>query len=439
LNQGFQNEEDRCKTKGIVLSFSGSTLLKPSAPHALLIIGGGIAAYKALDLIRRLKDQGLSVRCILTKGAQNFITPLAAAALSGQKACTELFDANDETQIGHIALARQADIVIVAPATANIMAKMAQGMADDLASTVLLATRAPVLIAPAMNPSMWLHKATQRNMAQLFQDGVISIGPETGTMAEDETGPGRLAEPVDIAREAMRILQSYKPLLPQSLKDHHVLITSGPTHEPLDPVRYIANRSSGKQGYALARAAQRRGARVTLITGPVRLDDPAGVDVIKVETAQQMLQEVEAALPADIAIFAAAVADWRVADKADHKIKKAQKSEKEPVAPVLKLVENPDILSLVAHRQSGRPKLVIGFAAETQDVIAHAKAKLMRKGCDLIIANDVAPGTMTFGGDENQVHIISPDRVESWPLLSKDELADRLMDMICKTIKAHEQ
>ncbi|MGX7705283.1 bifunctional phosphopantothenoylcysteine decarboxylase/phosphopantothenate--cysteine ligase CoaBC [Methylobacterium sp. Gmos1] len=387
----------------------------------LLVIGGGIAAYKSLDLIRRLRERGASVRCVLTKGAQEFVTPLAAASLSGQRAHTDLFDRADEADIGHIKLARDADAVVVAPATANTLARMAGGHAPDLASTVLLATTLPILIAPAMNVRMWLHPATQRNLALLKGDGVAVVGPNVGRMAEAEIGPGRMAEPDEIA-DAVETLLGARPE-DRPLAGRHLLVTSGPTHEPVDPVRYLANRSSGKQGHAIAAAAAAAGARVTLVSGPVTLPDPPGVTVRRVETAREMLAAVEAALPADIAVFAAAVADWRPAAFGEEKIKKGPDGP-----PPLALTENPDILATVARRREGRPPLVVGFAAETTDVIAHARAKIARKGCDLIVANDVSTATGVMGGDRNAVHLIGRDgSLETWPDLPKDEVARRLV------------
>ncbi|MPT22224.1 MAG: bifunctional phosphopantothenoylcysteine decarboxylase/phosphopantothenate--cysteine ligase CoaBC [Starkeya sp.] len=391
----------------------------------LLIIGGGIAAYKSLDLIRRLKERGASVRVVMTSAAQHFITPLAAGALSHDRVFTELFDREAEQDVGHIRLSREADLVIVAPATADLMAKMAHGLADDLASAVLLANTRPVLLAPAMNPAMWANAATRRNAAQLAADGVRFVGPNAGAMAErGEEGAGRMAEPLEIADAAARLLGGDGPL-----KGRHVLVTSGPTHEPIDPVRYIANRSSGKQGHAIAAAAARAGARVTLVSGPVNLPDPFGVDVRRVESAREMLAAVEAALPADVAIFAAAVADWRAAREASEKMKK-DGSALQPLA----LTENPDILATIAQRGEGRPGLVIGFAAETQNVVAYAQAKRARKGCDWIVANDVSaqsgiPGGV-MGGDSNEVHLITEAGVEAWPPASKSEVAARLIARI---------
>ena len=386
------------------------------AKRILLIVGGGIAAYKSLDLIRRLRERGAAVRCILTMGAQQFITPLAAAGISGQRAHTDLFDREDEADIGHIRLARDADAIVVAPATANLLAKMAGGHADDLASTVLLATTLPILIAPAMNVRMWLHPATRRNLETLRSDGVHVVGPNEGAMAEAESGPGRMSEPLEIVSALEALLASEGALVGK-----RVLVTSGPTYESIDPVRYIANRSSGKQGHAIALAAAQAGADVTLVSGPVTLPDPPGVRTVHVESAREMLAAVEAALPADIGIFAAAVGDWRVDRAADQKMKKDGGA-----LPALKLVENPDILATVARREL-RPSLVVGFAAETENVVANAQAKLTRKGCDLIVANDVSPGTDVMGGERNTVHLVSPGGVETWPTLSKDDVARRLV------------
>jgi phosphopantothenoylcysteine decarboxylase/phosphopantothenate--cysteine ligase len=392
-----------------------------AAPRrALLIISGGIAAYKSLDLIRRLKERGFAVRVVMTKAAQQFVTPLAAGALAGTPVHTDLFDARTEFDVGHIRLARDTDLIIVAPATADLMAKMAQGLAGDLASTVLLATDKPVLIAPAMNPLMWAHKATQRNLARLLADGIVTVGPNAGEMAErGEAGVGRMAEPLEIAAAAEALMRrhAHKPLAGK-----HVLVTSGPTREPIDPVRYIANRSSGKQGHAIACAAAEAGATVTLVSGPVRLADPAGVEVVHVESAREMLAAVENAMPVDIAIFAAAVADWRAASASDQKIKKGAGG-----TPTLELTENPDILATVARRRHDRPPLVIGFAAETEHVVAHAKAKLAKKGCDWILANDVSAGTGVMGGDRNTIHLVTAAGVETWPTQSKDDVARMLM------------
>ena len=391
----------------------------------LLIVGGGIAAYKALDLIRRLRERGASVRPLLTKAAEEFVTPLAAAALAGQRAHTDLFDRADEADIGHIRLARDADAIVVAPATANLMARMATGHAPDLASTVLLATTLPILIAPAMNVRMWLHPATQRNRATLVSDGVRIVGPNDGAMAEAEHGPGRMAEPGEIA-DAVEAILGAGPAsadAPGLLAGRRVLVTSGPTHEPIDPVRYLANRSSGRQGHAIAAAAAAAGADVTLVSGPVGIPDPPGVRTVRVETAREMLAAVEAALPADIAVFAAAVGDWRPAQARGGKIKK----DGTQVAP-LRLVENPDILATVARRAEGRPGLVVGFAAETDDVLANAAAKIARKGCDLLVANDVSADRGVMGGARNTVHLVSAEGgVETWPTLDKDEVGRRLV------------
>ena len=397
--------------------------------RVLLVIGGGIAAYKSLDLVRRLKERGVAVRVVMTKAAQEFVTPLAAGALAGERAYTDLFDARAEFDVGHIRLARDTDVVVAAPATADLMAKMAGGHADDLASTVLLATDKPILIAPAMNPRMWGHSATRRNLAQLIADGVATVGPNKGEMAEEgEVGEGRMAEPLEIVAAAVAILGG-RGKGPAPLAGRHVLVTAGPTHEAIDPVRYIANRSSGKQGYAIARAAVAAGARVTLVAGPVALADPPGVRIVKVESARQMLAAVEKALPADVAVFAAAVADWRVAAVGAEKIKKSGGAP-----PSLALVENPDILASVAHRTRQRPHLVIGFAAETERVIEHAREKLDRKGCDWIVANDVSPATGIMGGDRNTVHLITRAGVESWPNEAKQGVADMLIARIAAAL-----
>lgn len=397
--------------------------------RVLLIISGGIAAYKALDLIRRLRERGARVRVVLTQAAQAFVTPLAVGALSNERVFTTLFDLDDEHEIGHIRLARDTDLVLVAPATAHLVARMANGLADDLATTCLLATNAPVLIAPAMNPAMWSHAATQRNVARLTADGVHWIGPMAGEMAErGEAGVGRLAEP-------MQIVAAVEALLvppPGPLDGVRVIVTSGPTHEPIDPVRYIANRSSGRQGHAVAAALARLGARVTLVCGPVTIPNPKGCHVIKVETAREMLAAVEAALPAEIAVMAAAVADWRVAGEADHKIKKAPGE----AAPALSLVENPDILATLGRHATLRPRLVVGFAAETRDLIDNAHGKLTRKGADLIVANDVSPETGVMGGATNTVRLVSHDGVEDWPLMDKDAVATRLADRIAALYRA---
>jgi phosphopantothenoylcysteine decarboxylase / phosphopantothenate---cysteine ligase len=394
----------------------------------LLIIGGGIAAYKCLDLIRRLKERGARVRVVMTRAAQEFVTPLSVGAIAGERAFTELFDLSTEFDIGHIRLARDCDLVVVAPATADLIARMANGLADDLAATVLLATDRAVLVAPAMNPRMWLHRATRRNIATLAADGVTFVGPNEGEMAEaGEAGTGRMAEPLEIVAAVENLLAT--GAAEKILAGKRIIVTSGPTHEPIDPVRYIANRSSGKQGHAIARAAAAAGADVFLISGPVALPDPQGVAVVKTETARDMLTAVEAALPADAAVFAAAVADWRVAEPGRSKLKKNGGR-----APALALVENPDILASVARRNANRPRLVIGFAAETDDVIANARAKLTRKGCDWIVANDVSPATGIMGGDRNSVHLVTAERVESWPSQSKDEVARALVTRIAAAL-----
>jgi phosphopantothenoylcysteine decarboxylase/phosphopantothenate--cysteine ligase len=384
----------------------------------LLIIGGGIAAYKCLDFIRRARERGAEVRCVLTSAAQHFVTPFSAAVLSEQPAFTDLFDLKNETEIGHIRLSREADLIIIAPATADLLAKMANGLADDLASTVLLAADKPILAAPAMNWRMWEHPATKRNLSRLKADGIHFVGPNEGGMACGEWGTGRMAEVEEILAAAESLLggEASKPLL-----GRHVLVTAGPTYEPIDPVRFIGNRSSGKQGYAIASAAARLGAKVTLVAGPSALPDPRGLSVIHAETAQKMLEAVEAALPVDAAVFSAAVADWRAESVQSAKIKKGAS------APELRLIENPDILKTVSKRTEKRPSLVIGFAAETGNAVANALKKLESKGCDWIVANDVSPEGGVFGGNKNTVHVITRTGVQSWPEMSKDEVADRLM------------
>src|ERR1700688_5070563 len=401
-------------------------------PCVTLIIGGGIAAYKALDLIRRLKERHIHVRCVLTKAAQQFVTPLAASALSNERCYTDLFDPESEFDAGHIRLARDCDLIVVAPATADLMAKIAQGHADDLASAILLAADRPILLAPAMNPLMWNNAATRRNVAQLERDGAGLIGPNAGEMAEaGEAGIGRMAEPTEIAAAAERVV---RPPQPRPLAGQRVLITAGATHEPIDPVRYLANRSSGKQGFAIAAAAQAAGADVTLISGPVDLADPAGVTVKRVESARDMLHGAEAGLPVDIAIFAAAVADWRVANQGEQKLKKTAAA-----MPPLQLVENPDILATISKLRDRRPPLVIGFAAETEHLIDNAKAKFARKGCDWIVANDVSPATGVMGGDRNTVHLLTREgadiNVDSWPVMTKEQVATALVAQIAKTFE----
>ena len=392
----------------------------------LLIVGGGIAAYKSLDLVRRLRERGMSVRVVLTQAGAQFVTPLSLASLSGQDVHQELFSLTAEARMGHIELSRDADLVVIAPATADLLAKAAHGHANDLASTLLLATDKRVLAAPSMNLRMWLHPATRRNVATLRGDGMLFVGPGDGAMACGEFGPGRMSEPLEIvaAVEAALAGDTVIPLplaQPPVLAGLRVIVTSGPTHEPIDPVRYIANRSSGKQGHAIAQAAADAGASVVLVSGPVTVPDPSGVQTIHVETARQMLEAVEAALPADIFIGAAAVADWRVGAALAEKLKKGASGP-----PTLGLVENPDILATVASH-ARRPRLVVGFAAETEKVIDHAQAKLARKKCDLIVANDVSPATGVMGGDANTVHLVSKRGVETWPTLPKAEVAQRLI------------
>lgn len=390
----------------------------------LLIVGGGIAAYKAHELVRLLKTRGAGVRIILTRAAEQFVTPLSLAALSGEKVYTSLFSLTDEVEMGHIQLSRSADLVVVAPATADLMAKMANGLADDLASTALLATDKRVLLAPAMNVRMWRHAATVRNAETLKRDGVILVGPNDGEMACGEFGPGRMAEPNEILTS---IIEMLKPRA-QPLAGKKVVITAGPTREPIDPVRFISNHSSGKQGYAIARAAVELGAETVLVSGPVSLPVPPGVQMMPVETAQDMLAACEGEMPADIAIFTAAVADWRVAAEAPEKLKKTGGGP-----PSLTLTENPDILATIS-RSKARPAIVVGFAAETEHVTAHALQKLTKKGCDLIVANDVSRDSGVFGGDRNTVHLVSAKGVEDWPPMSKDDVATRLMERLAQML-----
>ena len=394
-----------------------------SGKRILLIVGGGIAAYKALDLIRRLRERGAEVVPVLTRGGAEFVTPLSVSALAGRKVFTDLFDLTDEAEMGHIELSRSADLIVVAPATADLMAKMAHGHADDLASTLLLATDTPVLLAPAMNVRMWQHPATQRNIATLKADGIGFVGPDVGDMACGEHGPGRMAEVPQIV-DAIGAALADGPLA-----GRRVLVTSGPTHEPIDPVRYIANRSSGAQGAAIARELAALGAEVVFVTGPATVPPPGGVDVIRVETAQEMLAAVEGALPADAAIFAAAVADWRVVGASTRKIKKGAGG-----TPALEFAENPDILATVSAMEAGRPRLVVGFAAETCDVIGHATAKRARKGCDWIVANDVSHATGIMGGTENAVTLITGDGEEEWPRMGKREVARKLAERIARAL-----
>jgi phosphopantothenoylcysteine decarboxylase/phosphopantothenate--cysteine ligase len=392
-----------------------------SGKTVLLIIGGGIAAFKCHELVRLLKTRGCRIRIIMTKAAAEFVTPLSLSSLSGEKVHTALFSLTDEVEMGHIELSRAADLLVVAPATADLMAKMAHGLADDLASTALLATDKPVLVAPAMNVRMWRHPATQRNLSTLLGDQIMIVGPTDGEMACGEFGPGRMAEPADIVSSIISMLQPKA----RPLAGRKVLITAGPTREPIDPVRYVSNHSSGKQGYAIAEAAMALGAEAVLISGPVSLPIPPGVRIVPVETARDMLKACEEELPCDIAIFAAAVADWRVDEVANEKIKKGTRG-----IPELSLTENPDILKTIATRRDRRPAIVVGFAAETEHVVKHAEQKLAKKRCDLIVANDVGKGTDVFGGDRNKVHLITRDGVEHWPDMSKHEVAERLMEQL---------
>ncbi len=399
--------------------------------RVLLIIGGGIAAYKCLELIRRLREREASVRVVMTEAAKQFVTPLSLASLSGDKVYDDMFDLTDETEIGHIQLSRDADILLVAPATADLMAKMATGQCSDLATTCLLATDKPVMMAPAMNVRMWEHAATQRNVKSLIADGVRCVGPNEGDMACGEYGPGRMAEPSEIIEALNAHFDgTYETVSERPLAGRKVLITAGPTHEPIDPVRYIANRSSGKQGYAIAQAALDLGARVIIVSGPVRMMPPPGAEVLPVQSAEEMLKEVKAELPADIAIFTAAVADWRAANEADQKLKKDGSGD----IPALELTENPDILATVSKLKEDRPDLVIGFAAETENVVENAKAKLKRKGCDWIVANDVSPETGVMGGDRNTVHLVTALDVEDWPRMEKTEVARRLLQRIADQV-----
>jgi phosphopantothenoylcysteine decarboxylase/phosphopantothenate--cysteine ligase len=392
----------------------------------LLIVSGGIAAYKSLELIRRLRERGASVRCILTRGGAQFVTPLSLAALSEDKVYTDLFSLTDEAEMGHIQLSRDADLLLVVPASADILAKMAHGMADDLATTALLATDKAVMVAPTMNVRMWTHAATQANLETLRARGVHFVGPAEGDMACGEFGPGRMAEPNEIADAVSDFFEDSAPL-----SGRRALVTSGPTHEAIDPVRYIANRSSGRQGHAIAAALARRGAITTLVTGPTHQPDPAGVKIIRVESAREMLAACEKALPADVAVCAAAVADWRMANEATGKLKKTGAG-----IPALEMIENPDILATLAAAANTRPRLVIGFAAETEKVVDHAQAKRTKKGCDWILANDVSPETGTFGGVDNTIHLVSADGVEDWPRMSKTDVAERLADRITAELGA---
>ena len=396
----------------------------------LLVIAGGIAAYKCLDLIRRLRERGVSVRCVLTKAGSHFVTPMSLAALSEQPVHEDLFALTDDHGMSHIRASRESDLLVVAPATANLIAKMAHGLADDLASTLLLASDKPILLAPAMNMVMWGHPATQSNLAIVRSRGVRQVGPGSGELACGEEGEGRMADVPQII-EAIEAALAGDDRAGRPLAGCKALVTSGPTVEPIDPVRYIANRSSGKQGHAIAQALQELGADVTLVSGPVHLPDPAGVTTVKVETAIEMLAACQAALPVDLAVCAAAVADWRVAEPSAAKTKKADGVP----PPTLRMVANPDILATLSASGAARPRLVVGFAAETENLLDHAKAKLARKGCDLIVANDVSPESGTFGGDDNSVHLVSGTGGESWPPLSKLTVAKRLAAYLATLLK----
>ena len=388
----------------------------------LLIISGGIAAYKSLELIRRLRESGARVRCIMTAAAQQFVTLLSVASLSEDKVYTDLWSLTDESEMGHIRLSREADLVVVAPASADVIARMAMGLADDLAATALLASDKPVLIAPTMNLMMWAHPATQANVATLDARGVMRVGPGSGALACGEVGSGRMAEPIEIVATIEQILTG-----DNRLAGRRALVTSGPTREPIDPVRYISNHSSGKQGHAIAAALAALGAETVLVSGPTQEPTPAGVKIVPVETATEMLDACEAALPVDVAVMAAAVADWRVANAGRHKLKKDGGAP-----PVLRLAENPDILASIAQRGNDRPALVIGFAAETSDIVENARRKRLRKHCDWILANDVSPGTDTFGGDRNTIHLVDPEGIEDWPVMTKREVATRLAERIAQ-------
>ena len=391
----------------------------------LLVISGGIAAYKSLDLIRRLRERGAKVRVVMTAAAQQFVTPMTVGALTADTVFTDLWDREAEQDIGHISLAREPDLILIAPATADLMAKMAHGLADDLASTILLATDVPVLAAPAMNPAMWKHPATQRNCEILASDGLSFVGPNEGEMAESgEAGLGRMAEPMEIVEAAEALLDDG----PKPLAGKRAVVTSGPTREAIDPVRYMSNHSSGKQGHAIATELARAGAEVLLVSGPVNIADPRDVTVVNVTTAEEMKQAVDTALPADIAVFVAAVADWRVANEAGEKIKKTKDQD----APALQMIENPDILKGVGTMKSGRPDLVVGFAAETENLVEHARAKLEKKGADWIVANDVSAENEVFGGDANSVVLISKLGDEEWPKASKADVAVRLVERIAQ-------
>jgi phosphopantothenoylcysteine decarboxylase/phosphopantothenate--cysteine ligase len=392
----------------------------------LLVISGGIAAYKSLDLIRRLKERGVLVRCVMTAAAQQFVTPLSAASLSEDKVYTELFSLTDESEMGHIRLSREADLVVVAPASADLIARMAAGIADDLATTLLLASDKPILIAPAMNVMMWAHPATAANVRTLEARGVRRVGPAAGDLACGEIGAGRMAEPMEIVGAIERCFAQ-----DARLRGRRALVTSGPTREPIDPVRYLSNHSSGKQGHAIAGALAALGAETVLVSGPTQEATPAGVKLVPIETAAEMLAACEAALPVDVAVMAAAVADWRVEAAASQKLKKEAGR-----AAVLRLVENPDILASLARRRNDRPALVIGFAAETTGILDNARAKRLRKGCDWMLANDVSAGTGTFGGDSNRIHLVSAEGVEDWPVMTKRKVAERLAERIAAALPA---
>ena len=383
----------------------------------LLIISGGIAAYKSLDLIRRLRERGTEVHAVMTAAAAQFVTPLSVAALCEDRVYADLFSLTDESEMGHIRLSREADLIVVAPASADLIARMAAGLADDLATAVLLASDKPVLVAPAMNVMMWSHPATQANLATLSARGIARVGPGSGDLACGEVGSGRMAEPLDIVAAIEQRLQPAD----WRLAGRRALVTSGPTREPIDPVRYISNHSSGKQGHAIAAALAGLGAKTVLVSGPTQEPAPADVRLVSVETAAQMLAACEEALPVDVAVMAAAVADWRVEQVAAHKLKKDKKGP-----PTLVLAENPDILATIAQHSNDRPALVIGFAAETDDIVANARAKRVRKGCDWILANDVSPGSGTFGGERNKIHLVDSEGIEEWPVMSKTEVATRL-------------
>ena len=394
----------------------------------LLVIGGGIAAYKSLDLIRRLRERGVRVRVVMTRAAQEFLTPLSVGAIAGERAFTDLFDQASELEVGHIRLARETDLVVVAPATADRMAKMVQGIADDLAAAVLLATDKKILLAPAMNPQMWAHPATRRNHARLISDGRLFVGPNRGEMAETgEAGIGRMAEPLEIVAAIEDVFSMEPERI--ALAGRRMLVTSGPTREPIDPVRYISNRSSGRQGHAIAHAAARAGADVLLVSGPVEIPDPEGVKTVHVETAREMLEAAEAALPVDAAVCVAAVADWRAEARAREKLKKTGDA---PLA--LSLVENPDVLARISHHAL-RPKLVVGFAAETEKLLENARAKLKKKGCDWIVANDVSDQSGVLGGEANQIHLVTEKGVESWPLQTKEAVAGALVKRIADALR----